>query len=72
MKLEGTVRQADVGLGQFVLETADGRRFALLSDDEGLLQDGQQVSLEGEVREDVMGIGMTGDPTLEVRGFRVI
>ena len=72
MILEGTVVQDSLGLGNFLLESTDERRFALKTEDAALLKPGLRVRVEGEVDEAAIGIGMTGRPVLAVDRFTVL
>ncbi len=72
MKVTGKVVQAPFGPGVYLLETDDGRRFALQGGDDALLTEGVAATVEGEVADDAVGIGMTGDPVLRVRGYELI
>lgn len=66
MTLTGRVEEQDLGPGVLVLVTDDGRRFALRTDHPEALTPGQKVQIEGRVTQGSFGIGMTGDPVLEV------
>lgn len=68
MTLRGRVEREDLGPGVQVLVTEDGRRFTLRSDEP--LPEGKQVEVQGRVADDAVGIGMTGDPVLEVERVR--
>lgn len=68
MTVRGRVERADLGPGVQVLVTDDGRRFALRSDVP--LPEGTRVEVQGRVAGDAVGIGMTGDPVLEVEQVR--
>lgn len=61
---EGKVVFRDLGPGTWELVTPDGRRLQL---DGGSFRDGERVTVEGEVDEAALGIGMTGAATLRVR-----
>lgn len=70
MNVEGTVVSAPFGPGAWLLETEDGARYALLSQDEALLREGQRVIVAGALRDDAVGFGMTGDPVLAVERWK--
>jgi hypothetical protein len=70
-RYEGTIVKAPFGPGTYLLETADGARYALKGGDEGLFAEGQKVSVQGELDGDAVGIGMTGDPVLDVSSYQV-
>lgn len=72
MTLTGTVEKQDLGPGVYVLVTDDGRRFALKTDDEDALREGQKVQVEGHVAESGVGIGMTGDFVIEVERVKPV
>lgn len=72
LELLGRVVRAPFGFDVFLLETDDGRRFALAGGAEELLVEGRRVAVRGELVEDAVGIGMSGDPVLRVRGHRVL
>lgn len=70
MTLTGRVEREDLGPGVQVLVTDDGRRFALRA--RAPLPEGQRVEVEGQVAADAVGLGMTGDPVLEVVAVRAV
>lgn len=72
LELEGRVVRAPFGFDLFLLEADDGRRFALAGGDDELRVDGRRVAVRGELVEDAVGIGMTGDPVLRVVEHRVL
>ena len=65
MILSGTVVKADLGPGVLMLETADGKRYALTGAT-NRLEAGARVSVKGLLEGDAVGIGMTGDPVFNV------
>jgi len=60
-QLRGKVVREEFGPGHFLLETEDGRRFALHGGDEGLFVEGLEVEVEGDFRDDLLGVGMTAE-----------
>ncbi len=72
MQVKGKVVRDDLGPGVFLLETSDGRRFALKGGDDALRREGQTVEVEGTLATDAVGIGMTGDPVLDVARYEVL
>ena len=68
MTVTGTVVREDLGPGVFLLVTDDGQRYALKGGDAGLRKAGQTVTVEGTVQQ-AMGIGMTGNPVLDVSRY---
>ena len=70
--VKGTVQRSGMGAGTWALVTDKGETYEIYKGaPKELLQTGQQVSVEGTVREDVMTIAMIG-PVLEVKHFEVI
>ncbi len=63
-RLKGKVVFRDLGPGTWELVTPDGQRLQL---DGGPFRDGESVTVEGDVDDAALGIGMTGAPTLRVR-----
>ncbi|MCO5167010.1 MAG: hypothetical protein M9894_11655 [Planctomycetes bacterium] len=70
MTVTGRVEREDLGAGVQVLVTDDGRRFALRAREP--LPEGRAVEVDGRLAEDAVGIGMTGDPVLEVDRVRPV
>lgn len=68
MTVTGTIVREDLGPGEFLLVTSDGHRYALRGGDDALRSPGLTVKVEGQLVE-AMGIGMTGNPTLEVARY---
>ncbi|MBD2771635.1 hypothetical protein [Iningainema tapete] len=68
----GTIQHRDIGTGTWALVTDEGVTYEIKRGaDKKLLQAGQKVKVTGQVREDVMTMGMIG-PVLEVKSFEVI
>ncbi len=67
--LKGTVKKREVEGGVWVLETEDKKIYQLKDGPADLYQDGVKVTLEGKVRKDLMGFGMSG-PIFEVKKVR--
>ncbi|MFE4107778.1 hypothetical protein [Almyronema epifaneia] len=70
MKVEGTVQRATVGLGGWMLVTAEGQSYEIYQESAppDLLKEGLKVKVKGAVREDVMTLNMVG-PVLAVESF---
>jgi len=64
-ELAGRVRREEFGPGAWILETPSGERYALAGDLSGL-SEGQEVRVEGRVRDDLLGGAMTGAAVFEV------
>ena len=64
-ELRGRVRREEFGPGAWILETSSGERFALAGNLAGLAE-GQEVRVEGRLRDDLLGGAMTGAPVFEV------
>ena len=65
-KLKGTVKHRQVEGGVWVIETDKKELFQLKDGPPDLYQDGMKVTVEGKVRKDLMGFGMSG-PIFEVK-----
>jgi|APSaa5957512535_1039671.scaffolds.fasta_scaffold289900_1 hypothetical protein len=71
--VQGKVVRENLGPGVFLLEADDGQRYALKGGDDGLLKDGLRVAIDGVVDGGGgVGIGMTGNPVLAVKEYRVL
>ena len=72
IKLTGTIRYIDLGMGTWALVTSSGEQYELLQPvPQELLQEGMQVTVTGEIRDDVMTIAAIG-PVLAVQQFQAI
>ncbi len=70
--LEGTIQHVPMGTGTWALETANGEQYELHQNTpQELLQAGQKVKVEGQIRDDVMTLAAIG-PVLEVSNFEKI
>jgi hypothetical protein len=70
--LQGKIQKSGMGAGTWALVTDDGQTYELhQSAPKELLKVGQQVKVEGVVRNDVMTIAMIG-PVFEVQSFEVL
>lgn len=67
----GTIKYIDIGTGTWALESEEGMSYELYEAPAPLLQAGQKVKVEGQVRDDVMTMAMIG-PVLEVLSFKEI
>jgi len=69
--VKGTVEKSTMGSGTWALVTDSGETYEIHHGaPDGLLKNGQQVEIKGQVRDDVMSIAMIG-PVLEVKSFEV-
>ena len=68
-KFAGVVRWNPLEGGFWQLACDDGRTLTLANPDKGLMQDGRQVVVQGDLDEDAVGIGMVG-PMLVVRSYQ--
>jgi hypothetical protein len=72
LTVEGTMQRSPMGTGTWALVTRDGSTYEILKGaPKELLQEGLQVKVRGQVREDVMTIAMIGS-VLEVKSFEAI
>ena len=69
-RLKGTIRREDLSGGVMVIETAEGKRFALGGATKALRQEGLEVELEGELDPEGVSIAMTGTPVFRVKSSR--
>jgi hypothetical protein len=68
MSWTGTLKHVDLGAGQWVLTTSDGKQVALYGDiPKGLI--GQTVVVDGTTVKG-MSASMTGEPAVEVERVR--
>lgn len=63
-KVCGKVVFRDLEGGLYELQADDGERYSLVG---GQFKDGELVTVEGEIEEEMLGIGMTGATSLKVR-----
>jgi hypothetical protein len=72
IKLIGTIRYIDMGMGTWALVTDRGEQYELLQPAPGhLLREGLKASVTGTIRGDVMTIAAIG-PVLTVQEFQII
>jgi hypothetical protein len=72
IKLTGTIRYIDLGMGAWALVTSSGEQYELLQPaPQDLLQEGMQVSITGEIQNDVMTIAAIST-VLDVKQFQAI
>lgn len=65
-QIKGTVKKKDLEGGIWVLEAKGGETFQLKGGPVDLYQNGVKVSLKGNIKKDILGIGMAG-PIFEVK-----
>ena len=69
VRVQGTIVREEFGPGAYLLETPEGRRYALAKLAPELRVEGQRVEVVGRIRSDLLGGAMTGDQVLEVQSF---
>ncbi|MCE1245133.1 MAG: hypothetical protein LWY06_00645 [Firmicutes bacterium] len=62
---KGTVKKSDLEGGVWILDTGKGDIFQLKGGPVDLYENGKKVTIRGNIRKDILGIGMIG-PVLEV------
>lgn len=72
ISVTGTIEYVEIGTGTWALQTDQGKTYEIYQGAPApLLQSGLKVTIEGEVRDDVMTMAMIG-PVLQVYGFEVL
>jgi hypothetical protein len=67
----GKVEKKGFGFGTWALVTSEGTTYELKDPPEELRQSLAQVTIEGQIRDDVMTMAMIG-PVLEVQSFKIL
>ena len=67
----GKIKKIGFGFGVWALVTPEGKTYQLKDTLESLRQELEQVSIQGNLREDIMTTAMIG-PVLEVKSFLII
>lgn len=67
----GKIEKKGFGFGTWALVTSDGKTYELKDPPEELRQSLVQVTIEGQIRDDVMTIAMIG-PVLEIQSFQIL
>ncbi|PZD73123.1 hypothetical protein C1752_02793 [Acaryochloris thomasi RCC1774] len=71
MQIEGTLKYQNIGVGAWSLVSSD-ETYELYQAPEALqLAEGAQVTVTGQVREDIMTLAMIG-PVLEVEDYQIL
>ena len=70
IKVEGKIERKGFGTGTWALVSTSGETYELHKAPKELQEAGLNVSVEGQIRKDVMTIAMIG-PVLEVKHFEV-
>ncbi|MBD2119672.1 hypothetical protein [Trichocoleus sp. FACHB-262] len=70
VKVTGKIERKGIGPGTWALVGEDGQSYELHKAPDDLKKSGIQVTVEGQIREDVMTFAMIG-PVLEVTKFEV-
>ncbi|MFP4497922.1 MAG: hypothetical protein ACLFQV_06875 [Vulcanimicrobiota bacterium] len=66
--IKGTIKKLDLEGGIWILDTGKNR-YSLMEGPMELYQDGMVVSVTGELKKDILSLGMVG-PVLKVRDFK--
>lgn len=67
-KYKGHIEKSEIEGGNWILRTEQGETFQLDSSDEKLFRSGMAVTADGEIRRDMMSIGMMG-PVLKIKNW---
>ena len=67
----GKITKMGFGFGVWALVTSEGNTYQLKDIPESLRQELDQVSIEGNIREDIMTMAMVG-PVLEIKSYNII
>lgn len=71
MQITGTIDKQGFGFGTWALVTEDGTTYELKDPNPELQKSGIKVTIEGNIREDIMTIAMIG-PVLEINSFTIL
>lgn len=72
LTVTGTMQKINMGPGTWALKSDEGKTYEIYQGAPSeLLQVGQKVKVNGQVRDDVMTMAMIG-PVLEVKSFEVL
>jgi hypothetical protein len=72
VKLIGTIRYFDIGMGAWTLVAESGEQYELLQPaPSNLLQEGLKISVIGTIEDDIMTIAAFG-PVLSVQSFQTV
>jgi hypothetical protein len=67
----GTIEKINMGPGTWALKSDEGKTYELYQLPSELLQVGLKVTIDAQVRDDVMTMAMIG-PVLEVYSFQIL
>ena len=70
IKVEGTIERKGFGTGTWALVSTSGETYELHKAPKELQKAGLKVSVDGQIRKDVMTIAMIG-PVLEVSHYKI-
>ncbi|MBW4578628.1 MAG: hypothetical protein KME42_03520 [Tildeniella nuda ZEHNDER 1965/U140] len=70
IKVEGTIERKGFGTGTWALVSTNGETYELHKAPKELQKAGLTVSVDGQIRKDVMTIAMIG-PVLEVKHYEI-
>ncbi|MBE9010400.1 hypothetical protein IQ250_09305 [Pseudanabaenaceae cyanobacterium LEGE 13415] len=71
MTVTGVIQRKGFGTGAWAIDADNGKSYELHNPPKELQQAGLKVTIEGEIREDVMSFAMIGQ-ILEVKQFEVL
>lgn len=66
---QGKIEFLDIESGVWVLTVSSGTHYALFRAPKDLLQEGLEVTIQGQVKEDMLTVAQVG-PVLEVKSFK--
>lgn len=67
----GTIQRINMGTGTWALKSDDGKTYELYQLPSELSKNGLKVTIDAQVRDDVMTMAMIG-PVLEVYSFQIL
>lgn len=67
----GTIERINIGTGTWALKSDDGKTYELYELPSELLKNGLKVTIDAQVRDDVMTMAAIG-PVLEVYSFEIL
>jgi hypothetical protein len=67
---QGKIEFLDIESGVWVLTVPSGQHYALFRAPKDLLQEGLEVTIQGQVKEDMLTVAQVG-PVLEVKSFKL-
>ncbi len=67
----GKITKIGFGFGVWALVTPEGKTYQLKDSPESLRQEIDRVTIEGNIRQDIMTSAMIG-PVLEIKSFKIL